>query len=128
MSMFHKLVHRCITVCLIMAAWSTASFAIEWPQEITAEEGTIVVYQPQPEKLDGNVLSARAAMSLELNGCDEPIFGAFWFESKIQTDRDAGTALIEDVRVTNVRWPESRDADEQRFTAVVEAAVPENGF
>jgi hypothetical protein len=39
---------------------------MDWPQEIVAEEATIVVYQPQPEGLDGNVLSARAAMSLEV--------------------------------------------------------------
>jgi hypothetical protein len=102
--------------------------AMDWPQEITAEEGTIVVYQPQPDKLSGNVLSARAAMSLELNDREEPIFGAFWFEAKIDTDRDAGTALIRDVRVTDVRWPDSTDADEQRFTALVEAAVPASGF
>ena len=103
---------------------ATTAAAIDWPQEITADEGTIVVYQPQPDKLEGNVLTARAAMSLELNDRDEPIFGAFWFTATIDTDRDSGTAVIRNVKVTNVRWPESRDANEQRFTAVVEAAVP----
>lgn len=105
-----------------------AALAVEWPQEINADEGTIVVYQPQPESLAGNVLSGRSAMSLELEDRDEPIFGAFWFEAKIDTDTDAGTALIRDVRVTDVRWPESRDASEQAFTAIVEAAVPATGF
>lgn len=102
--------------------------AIEWPQEVTADEGTIVVYQPQPESLEGNVLRGRAAMSLELKGKDDPIFGAFWFEARIDNDTDAGIATIRDVKVTNVRWPESSDANEQRFTAIVEAAVPETGF
>ncbi len=102
--------------------------AVDWPQEVTADEGTIVVYQPQPESLEGNTLAGRAAMSLELKGADEPIFGAFWFEAKITTDVDAGTALIRDVKVTQVRWPESKDAGEQRFTAVVESSIPGNGF
>lgn len=119
------------------AAWALAvtSFllsgtvsAIDWPQEITAEEGTIVVYQPQPDSLEGNVLSGRAAMSLEPKGEAEPIFGAFWFEAKLDTDRDTGVALIRDVKVTNVRWPDSKDAQEQRFTAIVEAQVPPTGF
>ena len=105
-----------------------AATAMDWPQEIVAEEGTIVVYQPQPEKLQGNVLSGRAAMALQIEGRDEPIFGAFWFDAKIDTDRDAGIATIRDVTVTNVRWPESKDADEQRFTAIVESAVPATGF
>jgi hypothetical protein len=101
---------------------------MDWPQEIVAEEATIVVYQPQPEGLDGNVLSARAAMSLEVVNREEPIFGAFWFTAKIDTDRDTGTALIRDVKVTRVRWPDSKDADEQRFTAIVESRVPASGF
>ncbi len=108
--------------------FSASAAAIDWPQEVTTEEGTIVVYQPQPESLQGNVLKGRAAMSLELKGRDEPIFGAFWFEAKIDNDTDAGVAVLRDVTVTDVRWPESKDADEQRFTAVVEAAIPENGF
>jgi hypothetical protein len=43
------------------------------------------VYQPQPEVLDGNVLSVRSAMSLEIENREEPIFGAFWFTAKIET-------------------------------------------
>ena len=114
-----------LTIVLLHAG---AAAAMDWPQEITADGGTIVVYQPQPDGLDGNVLSGRAAMSLELDNGEEPIFGAFWFEAKIDTDRDAGTALIRDVRITDVRWPDSTDANEQRFTAIVEAAIPTSGF
>jgi len=105
-----------------------SAFAIEWPQEVTAKEGTIVVYQPQPETLEGNVLTGRAATALELKDKSEPIFGTFWFEARIDTDQDNGTALIRDLKVTDVRWPESKDAGEQRFTAIIEGAVPDTGF
>ena len=117
-----------ILIVLTALAVPASAAAVDWPQEVTAEEGTIVVYQPQPESLDGNTLAGRAAMSLELNGVEEPIFGAFWFEARITTDLDQGTALIHDVEVTKVRWPDSNDAGEQRFTAVVEASIPESGF
>ncbi|MFV8820029.1 carbohydrate-binding family V/XII [Haliea sp. E17] len=113
---------------LLASFVSTAALAIDWPQEVSAEEGTITVYQPQPEALTGNLLTGRAAMSLDLKGNDETIFGAFWFEATLDTDQDAGTALIRDLRVTRVRWPDSKDAAEQRFTAIVESALPENGF
>ena len=116
------------TFAILALLASAVASAMDWPQEIVAEEGTIVVYQPQPERLDGNVLSARAAMSLEMKNRDEPIFGAFWFTARIDTDRDAGIALIRDVKVTRVRWPDSKDADEQRFTAIVESRVPASGF
>ena len=100
--------------------------AIEWPQEVTAKEGNIVVYQPQPESLDGNILQGRAAMSLELIDRDEPIFGAFWFSARIDTSTE--NATVRDVRVTRVRWPESTEADEQRFTEVVESSIGSSSF
>ncbi len=102
--------------------------AVEWPQEITAKEGTIVIYQPQPESLTGNQLTGRAAFSLELNGSQEPVFGAFWFTANIDTDRDTDTALVRSIKVSRVSWADSNDAQEQRFSSIIENAVPENGF
>lgn len=117
-----------VVVALGLLFMGAAATAIEWPQEVTTEEGTIVVYQPQPESLQGNTLKGRAAMSLELKDREDPIFGAFWFEAKIDNDTDAGVATIRDLKVTDVRWPESTDANEQRFTTVVEASLPQSGF
>lgn len=101
---------------------------IEWPQEISADQGTIVVYQPQPESLEGNVLKGRAAIALEMNGNDEPVFGAMWFSARIETDQDKDIATVLDFKVEDVTWPDSKDAGEQRFTAIVEGAIPEAGF
>ena len=114
----------------LMLSLSISSFALatDWPQVITAQEGEIIVYQPQPEQLENNVLSGRAAFQLALKGRDEPIFGAFWFSAKLDTDRAAGTATVRDITVENVTWPDSKDAQEQRFTAVVESAVPSSGL
>lgn len=50
-----------------------------WPREIPVEGGRVMMYQPQPEKLDGNLLEVRAAVSLELAEAGGPIFGAVWF-------------------------------------------------
>ncbi|MCP8898089.1 carbohydrate-binding family V/XII [Gilvimarinus xylanilyticus] len=113
-------------VCLLV--WSLAVHAVEWPQQIAADEGTIVVYQPQPEKLAGNLLTGRAAMSLELKNQDEPVFGAFWFSAKLDVNASTGKAIVRDMKVTQVTWPDSTDANESRFTQVVEAALPQAGF
>jgi hypothetical protein len=121
-------IRLCSTLLVMAAAVPLQCLAIEWPQEIDATEGKIVVYQPQPEKLTGNILSGRAAMSLELKNKAEPIFGAFWFTAKIDTDQDAGTALVRDVKVTRVRWPDSTAENQARFTQVVEQAMPQAGF
>jgi hypothetical protein len=76
----------------------------------------------------GDTLSGRAAVSLELKGKAEPVFGAFWFNARLDTDRDAGTATVRSVSVTDVRWPEATDAERQRFTQIVQGAVPQTGF
>ncbi|MDP5071333.1 MAG: carbohydrate-binding family V/XII [Congregibacter sp.] len=111
-------------------AFSPLAWAQEfsWPQEIVGDDGTLVIYQPQPEALNGDKLSARAAVSIELKGSEDPIFGAMWFESRIATDLDAGTVRVLDIKITKATWPDSKDAGEQRFMQVVEAAFPEYGF
>jgi hypothetical protein len=112
---------------LLFCLLSPPAFAtLDWPQEIETDGGTIVIYQPQPEELSGNTLSGRAAMSLEINGQDEPIFGAMWFTARLDVSDDIAT--VRDLRVTHVTWPDSKDAGEQQFTAIVEGAVPEAGF
>ena len=113
---------------LIFLGLPGASFAIEWPQEIHVDIGTIVVYQPQLESIDGNTIKGRAAMSLELKSNEEPIFGAFWFDALIDTDTAAGTATIRNLRVSKVRWPDAIDAEQQRFTTIVNGSMPSAGF
>ena len=79
------------TACLsALLLASPAAFAtLEWPQEIDAPEGTIVVYQPQPESLAGNVLGGRAAVQLNFKDQAEPVFGVMWFTARIDTDRES---------------------------------------
>lgn len=113
----------CIVLFMIsLALLSLNSDAVEWPQEVDTSQGTIVVYQPQPETLKGNKLTARAAMSFKLQN-KEPLFGVFWFTATIDTDRAADTAAVHSINVTKVRWPESKDAGEQRFTSAVNKAL-----
>ncbi|MEM1080434.1 MAG: carbohydrate-binding family V/XII [Pseudomonadota bacterium] len=115
-------------LCLMSAGYSMSATAVEWPQVISAEEGELVIYQPQPESLEGQTLNGRAAFQIDLNDRDEPIFGVLWFSSRIETDRDNDLVTILDVTVNEVRWPDSRDADEQRLSAVVERSLPATGF
>lgn len=119
---------RWAVLTLLMAAVASpgAQARLDWPQEISAEEGTIVVYQPQPEKLEGNILNGRAAVSLEIKDQPDPVFGAMWFSATLDVDGDVAT--VRNFKVTKVTWPDSKDAAEQRFTAIVEGAVPEAGF
>jgi hypothetical protein len=119
---------RLALLALCLCVYALPTLAIQWPQEVVAPKGKILVYQPQPEGIEGNRLKGRAAMSILPTGSEEPIFGTFWFEARLETDRDSDTALVRDLKVIDVRWPDSKDAGEQRFTALVESAIPSAGF
>ena len=60
---FRKLIHRlnnsCCAGLVILSVVSPVALAVEWPQEISVDGGTIVVYQPQPETLTAKTLQAR---------------------------------------------------------------------
>lgn len=116
------------TIFIILFFCTTSTFANTWPQEITTPSGTIIVYQPQPESLIGNLLQGRAAMSLELKDNSEPIFGAFWFSAKIDTNGDEDSALVHNVKVTKVTWPDSDEKDEARFTEIVDQQLAKTSF
>jgi len=122
-----KVIKTCFIACFLLL-FSLTSYATDWPQELTGERGTIVVYQPQPEKLQGNILTGRAAMSLELKDNPTPIFGVFWFSAKIATDRSENTVTISQLKVTKVGWPESKESDEKQFSQFVEAQLANSSF
>src|SRR5690242_15863131 len=68
-----------------------------WPVALEATEGQIELYQPQPEAMAGDVLTARVAASLTRPGAAAPVFGAAWFTAHVVTDRDTRTVTIRDL-------------------------------
>ncbi len=122
-----KFIKTCFIACFLLL-FSLNSYASDWPQELSGDRGTIVVYQPQPEKLQGNILTGRAAMSLELKDNPNPIFGVFWFSAKIATDRSENTVTISQLKVTKVGWPDSKESGEKQFSQFVEAQLASSSF
>ncbi|MFQ3322641.1 MAG: hypothetical protein ACI90U_000453 [Pseudomonadales bacterium] len=116
-----------ITLSLFSVS-SNATDTAQWPQFIEGKDGTVTVYQPQPEKLNGKTLSGRAAMSIKLTNQKDPIWGVFWFEGDIETDRSDDSATISNLKVKEVRWSDSKDAGEERFSAFVEKELEYSVF
>jgi uncharacterized membrane protein YgcG len=95
-----------------------------WPQQLDAPDGLITLYQPQPTKLDGNTLTARAAVSLTLPNSADPQFGAMWFTAQVFTDRDARTVQIQNVAIRQIKLPNSTPDQEKQFSTAIEQHVP----
>ena len=98
--------------------------ADNWPREIDIKDGVGVLYQPQPEKLDGNVLKGRAAVSVELASREQPVFGAIWLSAELRIDRSERMANMIDLEIDNIRIPEE-DADKANALAgLIERELP----
>jgi hypothetical protein len=110
-----------IAICM----WTTVTAAADstWPREIPSEKGIFTFYQPQPETFDGNMLTGRAAVSLATKSGKEPTFGVVWFRCRVDTDREAGTATLRDCTVTDVRWPESKEPQEQEMAGFLSSLL-----
>ena len=96
----------------------------QWPVRLDTPSGLIAIYQPQPESLVNDRLTARAAVSLTPPGAQDPVFGAMWMNARVFTDRDSRTVTIQDAQIQRVRFPDSSDAQQQQFQQIIEQQIP----
>jgi hypothetical protein len=80
-----------------------------WPKIIKTPKGDITVYQPTPEIMDGTDLSGRAAISVLLKDAKRPVFGAIWITGKLEVDRDTRIAVLKDIKIPNIKFPDDTD-------------------
>ncbi|NOQ90319.1 MAG: hypothetical protein GQ549_05175, partial [Gammaproteobacteria bacterium] len=122
----------CIYLLSMTAVWAQEEVndqvSIDWPREIKVPEGVVVIYQPQPETLNGNSLKGRAAVAVEIKGAEDPVFGAIWFEAQLDTDRAERTANITEVSVTRVRFPTEDTKKSERLITLLEKEIPQWQF
>ncbi|MBL7847934.1 MAG: hypothetical protein JNL40_10725 [Cyclobacteriaceae bacterium] len=112
---------------LLLFLFISAEYAYaQWPKEITSKNGAVItVYQPQPEKLDGNKIEGRAAFSAVETPGTEPIFGVFWYTATMATDRDTRTMALESIKVNDVKLPGITDENKLlRLRQLLEIEIP----
>jgi len=109
---------------MVFALTAVAVADEEWPHEIETAKGLVVLYQPQVDSLDGDLLSGRSAVSIKPTGQDEPIFGAAWLEGRIETDYDTRTVTFSTVEVPRVRFQDASDEQQEGLAALLTAEIP----
>src|SRR5512137_2801825 len=107
-------------VCIALLSAAAASENVGWPREIKAKEGKLVIYQPQLDRFEGNILEGRAAVSLTPKGGKEPVFGAFWFKAKLETDFDTRMAKLVSIEVPQVKWADATPEKQKQVGAFLE--------
>ena len=100
-----------IMMCSVLLAFTTSKAAQdEWPKTIATSDGSIIkIYELQPESFKGNILKARAAISILEKGKSDPTFGTFWAVATVETDRDNRRIIIQSVKIPNIKFPGQAD-------------------
>ncbi|UCG76227.1 MAG: carbohydrate-binding family V/XII [Gemmatimonadota bacterium] len=96
----------------------------DWPRRISVPEGEILLYQPQPDSLDGDRLRARAAVAVTPAGWDEAAFGTVWLGSRLVTDRDERVAKVLDTKVLRVGFPNASEEHKATLARILEEEIP----
>ena len=122
----HALHFTYLLLILILIPSISAAENATWPREIHLEQGIVVIYQPQPEKLEGNQLFVRAAVALELTGRNEPVFGAICFNTRMETDKVERTATFHDINITQIRFPNEDEEKAKKLGEIIENELPKS--
>src|SRR5262245_23672253 len=109
---------------LAAAARAQTTGDVGWPREIVISEGRVVIYQPQADVLDGNILKGRGAISFTAAGKTAPIFGAAWFEAQVDIDRDARLVSVLTLSIPKCRFGESTPEQEKQLSGILERELP----
>ena len=112
-----------ITIISLCAVFWALPAEDDWPREIETEKGRVVVYQPQVDSFEKNIMEGRAAVSVLLIDSEAPVFGAVWFRSKVSVDRDTRLVELLEVEVPNVRFPDLDEEQGKMLAAFLEKDV-----
>ena len=118
-AMRHLLSVSCMLLAFSVLFASDETPVSPWPLDVPYGSGVITLYQPQPEKLDGNVLTGRAAASYLANGKseDDRVFGALWFTATLDIDREHDVAKARSMTITKVVTPKGEKTDDDGAAA-----------
>ena len=90
-----------------------------WPRTLPLEQGMVTIYQPQVDEMNGDVIQFRAALAYRATADSEPVFGAGWFESRVEIKQSSRIVHPVEMKVTETRFPAGTDDVQSELAAVL---------
>ncbi|MEX1131892.1 MAG: hypothetical protein WEC15_01595 [Flavobacteriales bacterium] len=106
--MLERSLIRLLSLMVLWLLCGPVSAQDNWPVVIPANNGTLTVYQPQPESYKDGTVTARAAIAWQDRGKD-PIYGAIWMNGFLEVDRDTRMGTLTKLVVTDAKFPTVTD-------------------
>jgi hypothetical protein len=94
-----------------------------WPRTVTSGTDKFIIYQPQVDKWDGNLVDLYAAVELKSGTNGASKYGVVWFEARTEVDKLNRQVTLDQVQLTKVKFPVAPDK-EPVLTALLEKKLP----
>jgi len=103
---------------------------VQWPKAIPFKNGgSVTLYQPQPESLEGNILKGRSAISVNETSKSDPVFGVIFYKAFISTDKNNRTAALDSIKITDVKIAKMNDQQKlDKLATLLEDEIPKWEF
>lgn len=76
-----------------------------WPRTLPVEQGEVTIYSLQVHEINEDIIYYRAALAYRSSPDAEPVFGAGWFESRVEVDQVSKTVHPRGLKITETRFP-----------------------
>lgn len=114
-----------IYILFLVLICGTHLFSQEWPKVMTHSSGTeVTIYQPEVESFDKILLGFRAAVMIKSPKQTDLVFGAVWVKTKILTDRDTRIISLDEVDVTDAKFPDQDSTKIEELKKFLSEEIP----
>ena len=112
----------CLAVLVFCASLVGEDAAALWPRQIDTPQGRCLVFQPQPAALDGERLSARAAVAVTPVESTNVVFGIAQLQARASQDPSGKEIAISEVALTQLSFA---PANAPAMTGLADTLRPE---
>jgi hypothetical protein len=95
-----------------------------WPRQFKLSNATALVYQPQVDSWENNMLNFRAVVSITPSGSKQEILGVIWATTRTQVNRVSRIVVLEDIKLTKSNFPTLPDQGAAYMRALQQRSVP----
>ncbi len=96
----------------------------DWPRTLPLEQGMVTIYPLQVDEMNDDIIHFRAALAYRATAGSEPVFGAGWFESRVEIDTANRIVHPMDLKITETRFPAGTDDVQSELSAVFAQQSP----
>jgi|TARA_B100000315_G_C14593769_1_gene597475 hypothetical protein len=108
-------------VLLVLTGGPALADEQSWPTKISFEQGSMLIYQPQIESLQGNRIEARAAISIRQGSPEAtPVFAAIRFSALTDSTASDAVLTVRDLEMVDLQFGDADVPEQEELIQVVE--------